>query len=58
MTKQQQQQPQDVPQQTCTRCGGKSFIDTPIMDPISSRMQHMFRCRSCDHQQWEPNQTD
>jgi len=47
---QQQPQPQD---RVCKRCGGKAFIDTPIMDPLTSRNQHMFRCRACDQQQWE-----
>jgi hypothetical protein len=54
VSKQQQQQPQDTPQRTCTRCGGKSFTDMAIMDPTTSRMQHLFRCRSCDSQQWTP----
>jgi hypothetical protein len=42
----------DLIQRTCIRCGGKSFIHTPIMDTTTGRMQHMFRCRACDNQQW------
>lgn len=52
--KQQQQQPQDIPQQDCLRCGGKAFVHTAIVDPATSRTHHMFRCKACDHQQWTP----
>jgi len=54
MTKQQQQQPQDGPERTCIRCGGKSFIETKIMDPTNSRANLLFRCRECDSHQWTP----
>ena len=50
--KQQQQQPQDEPQQTCIRCGGQLFFRTPILDPTTNRTFQMFRCKNCDNQQW------
>jgi hypothetical protein len=52
VVKQQQQQPQDPPPRTCTRCGGKLFIETLIMDPDTGRPNFMVRCKACDNHQW------
>lgn len=54
MVKQQQQQPQpdEGPQRTCSKCGSQSFFHNVITDPTSARNHHMYRCKVCDGLQW------
>jgi hypothetical protein len=57
VTKQQQQQPQNVPQMKCESCGGTRIFDSPISDPATRLTYHLHRCRDCGHIRW-PEQTE
>jgi hypothetical protein len=49
---------QEIPRQTCARCRGIGFFHTPILDPATSRMFHLFRCKTCENHQWSADGED
>jgi len=58
ITMHQPQQRQDMREPTCTRCGGIGFFHTPISDPTTGRIVHLFRCKTCENHQWASDAED
>jgi hypothetical protein len=38
--------------QQCALCEGIAFFHTILVDPVTARRFHLYRCISCDNQQW------
>jgi hypothetical protein len=38
--------------QRCVLCEGSAFFHITLVDQVTARRFHLYRCISCDNQQW------